>query len=112
MLSYHQANPAIGEPCDFKGGIISKLTDAQWQELLTPGTPLYQKWASQMDLLAGYLEQLQAAHIPVIFRPYHEMNGSWFWWGGRPGEAGYLALWQQIYAYYTEHHHLNNLLWA
>ena len=112
VLSYHQANPAIGEPCDFKGGIISKLTDAQWQELLTPGTPLYQKWAIQMDLLAGYLAQLQAAHIPVIFRPYHEMNGDWFWWGGRPGATGYLALWQQLYAYHTEHHHLNNLLWA
>ena len=52
VLCYHQANPAIGEPCDFKGGIISQLTDAQWQELLTPGTPLYQKWAAQMDLLA------------------------------------------------------------
>ena len=112
VLSYHQANPAIGEPCDFKGGIISKLTDAQWQELLTPGTDLYQKWATQMDLLAGYLVQLQAANIPVIFRPYHEMNGDWFWWGGRPGATGYLALWQQLYAYYTEHHHLNNLLWA
>ena len=112
VLSYHQANPVIGEPCNFQGGIISKLTDAQWQELLTPGTPLYQKWAAQMDLLAGHLEQLQAAHIPVIFRPYHEMNGSWFWWGGRPGAQGYLALWQQLYTYYTEHHHLNNLLWA
>ena len=112
VLSYHQANPAIGEPCDFQGGIISTLTDAQWQELLTPGSPLYQKWAAQMDLLAGPLEQLQAAHIPVIFRPYHEMNGSWFWWGGRPGARGYLALWQQLYTYYTAHHHLNNLLWA
>lgn len=112
VLSYHQANPAIGEPCAFEGGIISKLTDAQWQELLTPGTPLYQKWAAQMDLLAGHLQQLQAARIPVIFRPYHEMNGRWFWWGGRPGAAGYLALWRQLYTYYTAHHHLHNLLWA
>lgn len=112
VLSYHQANPAIGEPCPFESGIISKLTDAQWQELLTPGTPLYQKWAAQMDLLASHLQQLQAAHIAVIFRPYHEMNGGWFWWGGRPGAQGYLALWQQLYTYYTEHHHLHNILWA
>lgn len=48
VLSYHQANPAIGEPCPFEGGIISKLTDAQWQELLTPGTVLYQKWATRI----------------------------------------------------------------
>ena len=112
VLSYHQANPAIGEPCPFEGGIISKLTDDQWRELLTPGAPLHQKWQAQMDLLASYLLQLQAAHIPVIFRPYHEMNGSWFWWGGRPGPTGAVALWNQLYAYYTEHYHLNNLLWA
>lgn len=112
VLSYHQANPAIGEPCAFEGGIISELTDAQWRELLTPGTGLHGKWLAQMDLLAGHLRQLQAARIPVIFRPYHEMNGSWFWWGGRPGAAGYLALWQQLYTYYTGHHGLHNLLWA
>ena len=112
VLSYHQANPAIGEPCAFEGGIISKLSDVQWQELLTPGRPLYQQWAAQMDLLAGCLTQLQAARVPVIFRPYHEMNGNWFWWGGRPGAGGYRALWQQLYTYYTAHHHLNNLLWA
>lgn len=112
VLSYHQANPALGEPCPFEGGIISKLSDAQWQELLTPGTVLYQKWAAQMDLLASHLQQLQAAHIPVIFRPYHEMNGNWFWWGGRPGARGYQALWRQLYQYYTGHHHLHNILWA
>lgn len=112
VMSYHQANPVIGEPCQFEGGIISELTDAQWQELLTPGTPLYQKWAAQMDLLASQLKQLQEARIPVIFRPYHEMNGSWFWWGGRPGPQGFQALWRQLYTYYTEHHQLHNLLWA
>ena len=112
VMSYHQANPVIGEPCQFEGGIISELTDAQWQELLTPGTDLHTKWLAQMDLLAGHLKQLQAARIPVIFRPYHEMNGSWFWWGGRPGPQGFVALWNQLYTYYTEHHQLNNLLWA
>ena len=112
VLSYHQANPAIGEPCAFEGGIISQLTDAQWQELLTPGTALHGQWRAQMDLLAGYLQELQAAGIPVIFRPYHEMNGGWFWWGGRPGPAGFQALWRQLYAYYTGHHQLHNLLWA
>lgn len=112
VLSYHQANPAIGEPSPFEGGIISKLTDDQWKELLTPGTPLYEKWRAQMDLLAGHLTQLKDAHIPIIFRPYHEMNGNWFWWGGRKGDDGYIALWKQLFNYYTQHHHLNNIIWA
>jgi mannan endo-1,4-beta-mannosidase len=112
VMSYHQANPFLGEPTPFKGGIISKLTDEQWKELITPGTPLYQKWAAQMDLIAVYFKELQDAHIPVIFRPYHEMNGNWFWWGHRKGDDGFKALWHQLYDYYTNHHHLNNILWA
>lgn len=112
VLTYHEANPAVGEPCDFEGGVISKVSDKEWRQLLTPGTELYKKWSDQMDLFASYLVQLQDAHIPIIFRPYHEMNGSWFWWGGRKGRRGYIALWNQMYDYFTNHHHLNNILWA
>jgi mannan endo-1,4-beta-mannosidase len=112
VMSYHQANPFLGEPTPFKGGIISQLTDDQWKELTTPGTPLYKKWAVQMDLIAVYFKELQEANIPVIFRPYHEMNGNWFWWGHRKGDDGFKALWHQLYNYYTNHHQLNNILWA
>lgn len=34
---------------------------------------------------------LQEAGVPVLWRPYHEMNGDWFWWGGKsalPGNHG------------------------
>ncbi len=112
VMSYHQANPFLGEPTPFKGGIISQLTDEQWKELTTPGTPLYKKWTVQMDLIAVYFKELQDAKIPIIFRPYHEMNGDWFWWGHRKGEDGFKALWHQLYDYYTIHHKLNNILWA
>lgn len=111
-LCYHQANPIEGEPCLFDPGVIYDLTDAQWKDLLTPGTEVYNSWKKQMDLFAVYLKELKDADIPVLFRPYHEMNGSWFWWGGRPGKDGYQALWIQLYKYYTEHHKLNNLLWV
>lgn len=111
-MSYHQANPAIGEPCQFRGGIISELSDEQWKELTTIGTPLYEKWRKQMDKLALYLKKMEELNIPIIFRPYHEMNGSWFWWGGRQGEDGYIKLWKQLYNYYTKDHKLNNLIWV
>lgn len=112
VMTYHQANPVLGEPTPFQGGIISKLTDEEWKELTTPGTALYKKWCVQMDLIAVYFKQLQEAHIAVIFRPYHEMNGSRFWWGHRKGNDGFKALWHQLYDYYTNYHHLNNILWA
>lgn len=111
-MTYHQANPVIGEPCQFKGGVISELTDTQWKELTTTGTPLYEKWRKQMDKFAFHLKKLDKKDIPILFRPYHEMNGSWFWWGGRPGEEGFIKLWKQLFDYYTNEHKLNNLIWV
>lgn len=35
----------------------------------------------QVDTIARYLNKLKDAKVPVLWRPYHEMNGDWFWWG-------------------------------
>jgi mannan endo-1,4-beta-mannosidase len=112
VLTYHQANPAVGEPCPFEGGVQSKLSDSQWKDLITPGTQLYLAWQKQMDLFASYLVQLRDAHIPILFRPYHEMNGNWFWWGNKPGDSGYVALWKQLFNYFTKEKKLDNIIWV
>ena len=111
-MTYHQANPAVGEPCLFETGVISRLTDQQWKDVTTPGTELYKKWRKQMDIVAEILKKVREARIPVLFRPYHEMNGDWFWWGGRKGPEGSAALYRQLSHYFIEHHKLNNLLWV
>jgi mannan endo-1,4-beta-mannosidase len=58
------------------------------------------------------LAQLRDAHVPVLFRPYHEINGNWFWWGGRPGKDGSAALYRQLYDRFVNVHHLDNLVWV
>ena len=88
------------------------LSDYEWKQLLTPGTPLNRRWCDQVDVVAGYLRQLRDAHIPVLFRPYHEMNGGWFWWGGRPGKDGSAALYRMIHDRFVNVHHLDNLVWV
>ena len=65
-----------------------------------------------MDTAAGYLKQLADAHIPVLFRPMHENNGTFFWWGGRPGQYGTAELFREVYNRMTYVHHLNNLVWV
>lgn len=71
----------MGEPCTFKEGVQSELTEEQWEELLQPGAELHGKWKIQIDLITGYLLELKNAGIAILRRPYHEMNGGWFWWG-------------------------------
>jgi len=111
-LCWHAVRPTDDEPVTFKESVQGKLTDAQWKDLLTPGTELYARWCAQVDVVAGYLKELQAAKVPVLWRPYHEMNGGWFWWGGRPGEGGTAALYRQLFDRLVNHHKLNNLIWV
>ena len=96
----------------FHESVQGHLTDFEWRELLTPGTPLYNRWCAQVDVIAGYLRELREAHVPVLFRPYHEINGNWFWWTGRPGKDGSAALYRQIYDRFVRVHHLDNLVWV
>ena len=45
----------------------------------------------------------------MLWRPYHENNGSFFWWGQQPR---FKELWAQMYDYYVDSLKLNNLLWV
>jgi mannan endo-1,4-beta-mannosidase len=121
-LCWHAVPPTADEPVTFRpsrdGGtngnlasVQGRLTDQQWNEVITPGTELNKKWCSQVDVIAGFLKQLAAAHIPVLWRPYHEMNGDWFWWGGRTGDNGTKVIYRQLFDRLVHYHHLDNLIW-
>jgi len=97
---------------DSLASVQGQLPDEQFKEVLTPGTRLYNRWAAQVDSVAVYLKKLREANVPVLWRPYHEMNGDWFWWGGRVGEYGTIDLYIQLYDRMVNYHHLNNLVWV
>jgi len=122
-IMWHAVPPTADEPVTFRpqrGGsapdslasVQGQLLDQQFNDLLTPGTKLYKRWCSQVDTIAFYLKELQQAHVPVLWRPYHEMNGGWFWWGGRHGEYGTAALYKQLFDRLVNYHKLNNLIWV
>jgi mannan endo-1,4-beta-mannosidase len=111
-LMWHAVRPIDDEPNGWKESVQNDLTDDQWEELVTPGTPLHNRWLKQLDVVAGHLKVLCDNKVPVLWRPYHEMNGGWFWWGKKEGEKGYKLLWRNMYDYFTRHHKLNNLIWV
>ncbi|MCK4879394.1 MAG: hypothetical protein KAS82_02000 [Bacteroidales bacterium] len=121
-ICWHAVPPTADEPVTFQprgpfppdslASVQGQLLDEQFKDLLTPGTRLYKRWEAQVDSVAYYLKQLQEAGVPILWRPYHEMNGDWFWWGGRVGENSTADLYRQIYDRYANHHQLNNLIWV
>ncbi|MGB3005845.1 MAG: glycosyl hydrolase [Chitinophagaceae bacterium] len=74
---------------------------------------LYKEW---LDKVAGFISSLKGSKgeaIPVLFRPYHEHTGSWFWWGKNectPFE--YKTLWRFTFYYLQNEKKLHNLLWV
>lgn len=112
-IMWHSCNPALAEPCGFDAtGVQSKLTDAQWTELLTDGTVINTKWKGLVDEICVYLQQLKDKNVEVLWRPYHEMNQGAFWWGGRPGANGTRKLYAQLHDYMTKTKGLTNLVWV
>jgi mannan endo-1,4-beta-mannosidase len=75
------------------------------------GTPEHEAMMKDLDVTAEMLKELRDAHVPVLWRPLHEICGGWFWWSMQ-GQENAEKLWRFIYTYYTEHHKLNNLLWV
>jgi hypothetical protein len=84
-------------------------TDAEFNRVCTPGTAEYNWLILEYDKVAVFLKQLRDANVPVLWRPYHEMNGGWFWWGKK---QNYKVLWDIMYDRFTNFHGLNNLLWV
>lgn len=64
-----------------------------------------------IDSIATQLGKLQAAGVPILWRPLHEAGGAWFWWGAK-GAKPCKDLFYILYDRLTNYHHLNNLIWV
>ncbi|WP_326954386.1 glycoside hydrolase family 26 protein [Amycolatopsis sp. NBC_01286] len=98
-MTWHMCPPTQGSSCDWSSGVMSKLSDAQWSELMTNGSNLNNRYKARLDEIVPYLQQLQNAGVQLLFRPLHELNDSWAWWGGRPGLGGSAGLYRITHDY-------------
>lgn len=106
-LSWHPWNPATGEKAwDPSGEAVTKIL---------PGGALNAKFCIWLNCVAAFIKSLQTAEgqpIPVIFRPWHEMTGDWFWWGSKSCTT---EEYKQLYRYthdYLLEKGCDNIVWA
>lgn len=71
----------------------------------------FQALISDMDDIATELKKFDDAEIPLLWRPLHEAEGGWFWWGAADAES-FKTLWLIMYERFTQVHQLNNLIWV
>lgn len=108
-LSWHPDNPWTGnDSWDTTNQNVKS-------QLITPGNAAYNTWRAELKKIADALEDLRDAGVVVLWRPFHEANGSWFWWGhptNSTSNTDYIALWKDMFDYFTLDRGLNNLLWV
>jgi mannan endo-1,4-beta-mannosidase len=110
-LTWHACSPTVGSTCAFDGGVKTTISSTQFQDVVTGGTALNTTWRNRMAEVVPYLKQLKDAGVPVLWRPFHEMNESWNWWGNRPGTGGGAKIYQQMRDYFDSQG-LDNLIWV
>jgi mannan endo-1,4-beta-mannosidase len=102
----HFGNPWTG------GGYRDFTTgDGSYADAYTPGTPAYGRLKREFDRLADAFLLLGRAGIPILFRPFHEANGQWFWWHSDDPDK-FKKLWKCWFDYLTVDRGVANLLFV
>lgn len=107
-LSWHARNPKTG-------GDAWDVSDSTVVRSILPGGECHAKFAGWLGRMADFINSLRTpdgVKVPVIFRPWHEHTGSWFWWGEALCTADdYKTLWSMTVDT-LQAHGVDNALYA
>lgn len=109
-LVWHHRNPV--EICprgEFYECARKPMSEETLRAMLTPGAPEHALWLADVNAVGELLADWRRRGVVVLFRPYHEMNGAWFWWGQKDQ---YPDLWDALYEELAVRRRLDNLIWV
>lgn len=107
-ISWHAVNPFNGKSTwdVTSGSVASVLPGGKKHEL-------FKQWLHTVAVFIKNLKSYNGDLIPVLFRPYHEANGGWFWWGKGPCSAeDYKALWRLTVSQLRDIEQVHNILYV
>jgi len=107
-VSWHPRNPLTG-------GTAWDCTDTTVVESILPGGTQHRKFLMWMKNVRNFLKTLRTANdrpVAFIFRPWHENNGAWFWWGAKQcTPQQYRSLWCMLQDYLLSEG-MENIVWS
>lgn len=106
-FTWHWFSPLGGRSKSF----FSENTDFDAEAVLVEGSPENRAFISDMDYMAGLLRPFCDSNIPILWRPFHEAEGKWFWWGAK-GPATAAKLYRLMFEHFTIKKGLHNLIWV
>ena len=88
----------------------SKILKPCASEILT-STESQEKFNAALDIVADYAAVLKEKNLSFLFRPFHEDNGGWFWWGTITTAEDFKKVWIYIYKYFKSKG-IDNILYS
>lgn len=75
-ISWHINNPVTGKNAwDTTSGAVKAIL---------PGGGKHDVYVAYLEKVAAFMNDLKDENgelIPILYRPFHELTGNWFWWG-------------------------------
>lgn len=113
-LSTHPYNPVTGG--DFKDTSNTSGASQSVVSRILPGGDKNGELNKYLDRIADFANQLKDDEgnlIPVLFRPFHEQNGGWFWWGAATTtKSEYAELYRYTVEYLRDIKDVHNFLYV
>ncbi|NLP57030.1 glycoside hydrolase family 26 protein [Lutibacter sp. B1] len=110
-ISWHFHNP-VSEGAFYWNDSIS-LPAVKY---IIPGGEAHQKYKEILDDIANWAHSIKGKNgelVPVIFRPYHEFDGGWFWWGAPHCTVDeFKTLWKFTVSYLRDEKNVHNFIYA
>lgn len=112
-LVWHPDNPTWG---DFS----TPISTSDLASMSDRNTEVGQRWHTQLGWAAAVLRQFQSSGVAVMFRPLHEQNGTFFWWGHdgssgadlRARQEAWVKMWRDMVQELTVRQGLTNLVFV
>ncbi|MBX2953307.1 MAG: beta-mannosidase [Leadbetterella sp.] len=108
-VSWHLKNP-------FTGGSSWDVSSDKVVRSILPGGEKHELYKTWLDRLAHFFKSVKNVNgepIPILFRPFHEHSGSWFWWGRNLcTPEDYKALWHFTVSYLKDVQNVHHLIYV
>jgi mannan endo-1,4-beta-mannosidase len=106
-ISWHANNPVTGE---------TAWSEKETVKYILSDEKIKAKFIGWLDNVSVFLKSLKDENgqpIPVIFRPWHEWNGGWFWWGApQTTNEDYIKFWRLTVETLRDKYNVHNVLYA
>src|SRR5574344_1408235 len=74
---------------------------------------VHELYNAYLDMICDFCHALQKKDVGLIWRPFHENTGGWFWWGCNTcTPEQFIALWRYTWNYMVNEKDVHNLIWA